>query len=61
MSDQPDVAEVARILRALVTAIDEGMIKAETRKEQGVVRQLRGAAVAMEALIAERQPPGHTE
>jgi hypothetical protein len=49
MSDQPDATEVARILRALVTAIDGGAITAETRKEQGMVRQLRGAAVAMEA------------
>jgi hypothetical protein len=59
--DAPDPTEVARILRALVTAVDAGVITAETRKEQGMVRQLRGAAVAMEALIAEQENIDHIE
>jgi hypothetical protein len=55
VTEEPNAADAARILRALVTAIDDGTITAETRRERGIVRQLRGAVVALEELLAQQE------
>jgi hypothetical protein len=54
MSGQPDPVEALHLLRAILKAIENGEITIKTRTEQRVVRQLRGAVVALEALIAGR-------
>jgi hypothetical protein len=53
MTRRPDPVEALQVLRAVLKAIEDGEITTTTRTEQRVVRQLRGAVVALEALIAE--------
>ena len=50
---EPDAREALRVLRALLEAVDKGEITAVSRKDQGVVRQLRGAVAALEVLTGK--------
>jgi len=45
-----DVTETARMLRVLLDAIERGEITADKAEERGIVRQLRGALIALELL-----------
>ena len=54
MSGQPDPGDVLQVVTAILKSIEAGEITAETRKEQGMVRQLRGAIATLEALTAPR-------
>lgn len=56
MTERPEPLEVAQILRGLLTAIEDGDITADTRKEQGSLRQIRGAIAALEALANHSDP-----
>jgi hypothetical protein len=57
MPDEVDAPEVLRVLRALLEAVDQGEMTALSRKEQGAVRQLRGAVAALEALTGKPGGP----
>jgi hypothetical protein len=54
MPDEVDAREVLRVLRALLEGVDQGEMTAISRKEQGAVRQLRGAVAALEVLVGGR-------
>ena len=57
MPEEPDAREVLRVLRTLLEAVDKGEITAVSRKEQGVVRQLRGAVAVLETLTGKPGGP----
>ena len=46
-------ADVAALFGALLEAVDRGELEAETPMARGLLRQIEGAAVALEAVTSE--------
>lgn len=56
MATKREVREAAAVLRRLLDAVDRGDVTAEGPVGAGVVRQLRGAIVALDTAAATDQP-----
>ncbi len=50
--NEADPAETARLLREVIAAVERGELSADSSKAQGLLRQVQGAAVALEQMAA---------